>query len=117
MSNKLHPTDVTEQAQSVFNAWNQIDATQTFGELTPAMLSAGITQAVSYQSQMDALETQLTNVRNLRDANNQTLWDNVKRVRNSVKGIYGDDSSEYEMVGGTRLSERKPPKRKASVKA
>lgn len=31
------------------------------------------------------------------------LWDKVKRVRNSVKANYGDDSSQYEMVGGMRL--------------
>ncbi len=30
-----------------------------------------------------------------------------------VKAIYGDDSSQYEMVGGTRLSERKTYARKA----
>ncbi len=40
---------------------------------------------------------------------------NVKRVRSAVKGIYGDDSSEYEMVGGTRKSERKRPVRKTEV--
>jgi len=40
------------------------------------------------------------------------MWDKVKRVRASVKGLYGDDSSEYEMVGGTRKSERKTPTRK-----
>jgi hypothetical protein len=27
-------------------------------------------------------------------------------------GTFGDDSSEYEMVGGTRLSDRKRPVRK-----
>lgn len=29
-----------------------------------------------------------------------------------VKGIKGADSSEYDMVGGIRVSERKKPKRK-----
>jgi hypothetical protein len=41
------------------------------------------------------------------------VWEKVKRVRAGVKGNYGDGSSQYEMVGGTRLSERKSPKRKA----
>jgi hypothetical protein len=40
------------------------------------------------------------------------MWDKVKRVRAGVKANYGDDSSQYEMVGGTRLSERKPPTRR-----
>ncbi|MBL8080871.1 MAG: hypothetical protein JNM55_23060 [Anaerolineales bacterium] len=117
MTNKLYPTDLHDQANSLLTAWNQIDGTQAFGDLTPAVLSAELTEAVSIRSQMDALETQITNLRNQYHSKNQSIWDKVKRVRSSVKGIYGDDSSQYEMVGGTRLSERKPPKRKAGPAA
>jgi len=52
-----------------------------------------------------------------RDALLGATWDKVKRVRASVKGLYGDDSSEYDMVGGTRKSERKTPTRKAKPAA
>jgi hypothetical protein len=45
------------------------------------------------------------------------VWDKVKRVRAGVKSIYGDDSSEWEMIGGTRLSERKSPTRRVQVTA
>jgi hypothetical protein len=58
----------------------------------------------------------LTDKRNQRDALYTQIWDKVKRVRNGKKGIYGDDSSQYEVIGGTRLSERKTPVRK-TVKA
>ncbi len=64
---------------------------------------------------MDALGAQLTDARNRRDALYTAIWSKVKRVRSGVKGIYGDDSSQYEMVGGTRLSERKAPVRKNTV--
>lgn len=50
----------------------------------------------------------------LREAAHEDLWDTVKRVRARVKGIYGDDSSQYEMVGGTRLSEGKTVRRTAT---
>ncbi len=117
MPKKLYPTDVLEQAQSVSNAWNQIDDELAFGDLTLEILNNELGQAGPLQSQMDTLETQLTNLRNQRDALFVSIWDKVKRVRASVKGIYGDDSSQYEMVGGTRLSERKSPARKASTTA
>jgi hypothetical protein len=39
------------------------------------------------------------------------MWDKVKRVRAGVKANYGDDSQQYEMVGGTRMSERKRMRR------
>jgi hypothetical protein len=115
MSKKLYPTDVLEQAQSVLAAWNQMDDGLVYGTITNATLSADITQAGQLLSQMNALEAQITNLRNQRDALYQELWDKVKRVRNGVKANYGDDSSQYEMVGGTRLSERKSPTRKTTA--
>ena len=39
------------------------------------------------------------------------------RARMGIKVIYGDDSSQYEMVGGTRLSDRKTVARKAATTA
>src|SRR5690349_7296442 len=49
--------------------------------------------------------------RKARNALRQTL----KRVRGAVKMVYGDDSPEFAMVGGVRLSERKPRSKKAEV--
>ncbi len=116
MAGKPFPTDVVKQAQDVVNAWNQIDAKLTIGALTPALLTTDITAAATLDGEMTKLEAQLTDKRNQRDALYTQIWDKVKRVRNGVKGIYGDDSSQYEMIGGIRLSERKTPTRKA-VKA
>lgn len=112
MTKKPYPTNIVEQAQSVLDAWNQINAEMTFGDLTAALLSADITQAGPLEGEIMNLETQLTNLRNQRDDLYLAAWDKVKRVRAGVKGNYGDDSSQYEMVGGTRASERKSPTRK-----
>ncbi len=116
MASKAYPPDVMKQAQDVLSAWNQIGATVTVGALTPALLTTDITAATTLESDMAKLEAQLTDKRNQRDAIYTQIWDKVKRVRNGIKGIYGDDSSQYEMVGGTRTSERKSPARRA-VKA
>ncbi len=115
MSKKLYPTDVLEQAQTVLSAWNQIGATVTVGALTPTTFGVDVTAATTLESEMVKLEAQLTDKRNQRDALYTTLWDKVKRVRNGMKAIYGDDSSQYEMIGGTRLSERKPRARKVTA--
>jgi uncharacterized alpha-E superfamily protein len=117
MPAKPYPTDVLEQAQSVLDAINQIDGNMTIGTVTNELLSADITQANQLASQMNALEAQLTDMRNQREALHTELWDKLKRVRNGVKANYGDDSSQYEMVGGTRRSERKAPVRKAKIAA
>jgi hypothetical protein len=47
----------------------------------------------------------------IRDVRLARMWDTLKRVRATVKGTYGDESSEYELVGGTRLSQRRRPAR------
>jgi hypothetical protein len=113
MATKQYPTNVLKQAQDILSTWNQISTTLTFGTLTPASLTADITATTALESEMAKLEALLTDKRNQRQALCLAMWDKVKRVRNGVKAIYGDDSSQYEMVGGTRLSERKTRTRKA----
>jgi hypothetical protein len=73
--------------------------------------------SATIQHALNSLEIQLTDQRNRRDAHYGEMWKKVKRLRAAVKGIYGDDSSEYEMAGGTRLSERKPRSRKKVANA
>ena len=115
MTAKAYPNDVLKQAQDVSGAWNQINATLAFGTMNAAALNADITAAAALQAQIGNLETQLTDLRNKRDALNQSLWDKVKRARAGIKAAYGDDSSQFEMVGGTRVSDRKTARRKAAT--
>ena len=107
MSIKTYPRDIIEQAQDVSGAWAQISATLAFGTLNAAALTADITAATALQAQISNLETQLTDLRNKRESLNLSLWDKVKRIRAGIKAAFGDDSSQYEMIGGTRTSDRK----------
>ncbi len=109
---KKYPTNVLTQAQATLQAWQEIDPALALGNLTQAVLTTDLEQAQAALNKIQSLEAQLTDARNQRDAAYATVWDEVKRVRSAIKGIYGDDSSQYEMVGGTRLSERKKPVRK-----
>jgi len=112
MFKKLYPTGILTQAQAVLDAWKNIDPSLNIGDLTQADLDADIVKAKPIQSQLNEFEAKLTDLRNQRDRLYGGIWEKVKRVRNGIKGIYGDDSSQYEMVGGTRRSKRKSPKRK-----
>jgi hypothetical protein len=49
---------------------------------------------------------------NVVDRKEDAAGDWAKRVLAAIGARYGTDSSEYEMVGGTRTSERKKPKAK-----
>ena len=112
MSRRRYPTDVLSQALAGLDAWKNIDPELKIGELAQENLDANLTKAQSIQSQLNELEAKFTDLRNQRDELYTGIWDQVKRVRNGIKGVYGDDSSQYEMIGGTRRSERRPPKRK-----
>jgi len=111
MSKKLYPADVLGRARHVLDAWDQISSTLAFGDLDTAAMTTDIDRATALASRMKSLEVELVDLRNQRDAAYLSLWDKIKRVRSGIKAVYGDDSSQYEMVGGTRRSERKAPRR------
>ncbi len=112
MPKKLYPSNVLEQARTVATAWSQFAPEVNFGTVSAANLTEALNSAADLEGQMQSLELQLTHARNQRDELYSALWDKVKRARSGVKANYGDDSTEYELVGGTRLSERKSPVRR-----
>ena len=113
MPGTSYPTDSIQQAQTTLAGWQQIDPPlPAIGELSQTAMTANLEQAQSLQAQMNTLEAQLNDLRNQRAAVHVAIWDMVKRVRSGVKALYGDDSTQYDLVGGTRLSERKRSGRK-----
>jgi len=111
MSKRMFPPDVLEQARSVQEGWGQIDENLAFGSLNLGELVTGISQIRSVENNVERLEKQLTEMRNQRDSLYQATWDKVKQVRAGIKASFGDDSTQYEMIGGTRVSDRKPVRR------
>ena len=46
------------------------------------------------------------------DAEEKILGEMSKKVLSTAVGIFGEDTDEYEQLGGTRKSDRKKPVRK-----
>jgi exonuclease VII small subunit len=75
-----------------------------------------------YEQDINALATSLDQynqtvslldqMQNALEADEAKLNDKSKRMLAATGAQYGPDSSEYEQVGGTRLSERKRPTKK-----
>jgi hypothetical protein len=93
-------------------------ALEQMGENVPAGISAA-----EMASRTDALENVVNQI-NMVNAEKTRLVDSktdiaqnasdyIVQVRSTIKGVLGADSYEYDMVGGTRKSERKKPKKKA----
>ena len=101
MSGKTYPISIVELVRKIVDAWRKIKADLTLGDLTIDMLADDLTQAEPVEARIADLENQLTEARNQRDELYERMWERTKRVRSAIKGIYGDDSPEYELVGGT----------------
>ena len=115
MRKKFFPSDVIEQGREVLVGWTQIGPGVEFGTLTSTFFASEVNSYVPLEEEITALENQLAEKRNQRETLCLSVWDKVKRVRASVRGIYGDDSMEYEFVGGKRMSERKLQARKIAA--
>jgi hypothetical protein len=105
---RKYPNDVLEQAQDIAVGWAQVTPAITFGTLTVAALQADITAAGLLETEISKLEKLLADKRNQRDILFLSMWDKSKRTRAGFKCTFGDDSQQYEWVGGKRMSERKP---------
>ena len=109
---KPYPTDVLKKLSQAVITWDIIDPDLKIGSLSLAEYQAMLDRGQSIRGELRELEARLTDLRNQRDEVFSQSWKYIVRLRAAVKGIYGDDSSEYEMVGGTRRSERKRPSRR-----
>jgi hypothetical protein len=107
-----HPANVLDQAQSVLEGWQQIADDKTYGGVSLEIMTADMAQSNQVLQQIGRIEAQLVDLRNQRDDLLDKVWDDIKRARNGIKAEYGDDSSQYQLVGGTRTSDRKAPVRK-----
>jgi hypothetical protein len=105
---KPYPTDILKKLQASIVSWKEIDATLKFGDLSLGKMQAVLERGQALRNQIISLETQLTDLRNQRDEAYSTGWKYIIRLRNGIKGMYGDDSSEYEIVGMTPRSKHKP---------
>ncbi len=114
MNKKQFPPDTLSQAKNMQDAWAKIDDQLSVGGLKISDLVMEINQIHQAEASVVSLENDLTNMRNTRDALYESTWDKVRRMRAVVKGAYGFDSPQYELVGGTRASERKSVRRTAA---
>jgi hypothetical protein len=115
LSKKNLPSDLLEQATNIQNAWSRIDEKLIIGTLTVATLANSLNDLQQVESDLVKLEHQLMALRKERDDLQRSTWNHVKRVRATIKGLYGDDSLQYQMAGGTRLSDRKSPRRTSTA--
>ncbi|WP_417911818.1 hypothetical protein [Candidatus Electronema sp. TJ] len=81
-------------------------------EISAAGMDARIAELEAVGGELDALNVDRTRLVNLKREKAEAASDYIVQARAAVKGIFGADSSEYDMMGGTRTSERSRTKKK-----
>lgn len=112
MGKKLYPTDTLKQARNIVTVWDHLGAVPILGPQGYENLRSDIGTVDELKEKIRQCEKELLSLRNKRDKTPIQVWDQVKRARAGIKGVYGDDSIEYQLAGGTRLRDRKKPQRK-----
>jgi hypothetical protein len=113
MARLRRTSPVVETARQRLAGLKSINPAPNFGPgLTVAGFEAKATGVDTMLSEYNQKVAELDDLGNALDAAESELSDLNGRVLSATKAQYGPDSSEYEMVGGTRRSERKRPVRK-----
>ena len=103
--------DILNDADRLVRVWTA-NTDLALGDITLPSFKTKTARLRTLRGQAEDLRTQLTAVVN--DANTQAeeISGITVRARSVARGQYGPDSTQYEQLGGTRASDRKPPKRK-----
>ena len=103
--------DIKAQAEQLLRVWDENDDL-ALGDLTKPQFRTLLDAFNTTRASVDGMRSQLTKgVNDLNEHGSQILAIAV-RARSVARGQYGPNSTQYEQLGGTRASDRKPRKKK-----
>jgi len=108
--------DIQAQANQLSRVWND-NPELALGDLTQKQFAdMGKAFAVA-RTAVDDLRNQLTRAVNDLNAQGQEILAIAVRARSVARGQFGPNSTQYEQLGGTRSSDRKPRSKKKPPKS
>ena len=108
MARKKRTSKALEIARHRLAGLKQINPKPTLGsKVTVEIFETAVNDYTAAQDAYNGELAQLDERTNLLDARERDLADLSQRVLAAVRGEYGPDSNEFELVGGTRRSDRK----------
>ncbi|HXI23481.1 MAG TPA: hypothetical protein VNG71_06375 [Pyrinomonadaceae bacterium] len=114
MARKRRKSPVLETARQRLAGLNSINPPPTFGpNITRTSFSAAVDSFDQKLRSYNEAVAALDDLQNDLDTDETNLRELNTRILSAVEAQYGPDSSEYELVGGTRTSERKKSTPKA----
>lgn len=114
MSKSRTVENALADAEQVARVWGE-NTSFAMSDVTLAQLRAMIEELRASSSTLEDLRTRLTAAINDTNGRADALSAVVTRARGGFRSFFGPDSTQYEQVGGTRLSDRKRPARKSKT--
>lgn len=111
MARGKSPAQVIEEAERILRVW-EANPNFSLGEITKEKMQTMVSELKQTCASLENLRRQVIETSNLVDDEIEGLNSVNVRARAGVKAVYGPNSSQYEEVGGTRESERKPARPK-----
>jgi hypothetical protein len=112
MARKRRTSQVLETSRQRLAGLKQINPEPNFGgDLTVAAFTGKITGFTGNLGTYNEHTAALDDEQNAIDTEEEELRDWNSRWLSAIEAKHGRDSSEYELVGGTRTSDRKKPKK------
>lgn len=98
-----------EAANQIKNTWTS-NPTFTLGDFTFETFSAAMKKVTDLSTAIDTKRHELQGLLDQRDDAVKILGDYSTRARSGIRAFFGPDSPQYDQAGGTRRSERRPPR-------
>ena len=111
MARNVSPKVTMTDGKTVQNVWTDIPGFK-MGDVGAKDFNATYDEAVALNDAYEQKDHELTGIKEHRDDKLRQLNDLITRFRSGMRSTYGPDSPQYEQAGGTRTSNRKPPRRK-----
>ena len=113
MARQKRNSTILEAARRRLEGLKSITPKPNYGTgLTEVAFEQDIVAVEALLAQYNQMLSQLDELQNDLAAAEKVANDKSKRILSATEATYGPDSNEYEMVGGTRLSDRKKPGKK-----
>lgn len=101
--------EVIAEGEKIIRVW-EANPTFSLGEVTLAQLKTLVEALRAQRSQLEDLRAQVAVLVNDTDAKAVSISDITTRARSGIRAVFGPNSNEYELAGGTRASERRTRK-------
>lgn len=112
MPTYTNPAEVSADADNILKVWSA-NTDFKLKDLTLDQFRQDRTDLETVLKELQKKDDEMTPLRNRRDDLTSRIKTACTRARAGIKGYFGEDSTEYELAGGTRASERKKSGRKA----